>query len=137
MRITKPVIPFRVPPQPIQDLHSGSIGKIDVPCIRCLGVRVPEAYELWALAKYGVYEVHLSARVRLLDNFREDTFHTHLFNARRFYMPFLGRRSVNMSVKFLDAARATQQVGSRVTSWTKNRFVKNFPVTPHALVIFV
>ena len=68
----------------------------------------------------------------------------------------MGRRSVDTSVEFLDAARATQQIGSRVTSWTKNIFVQSFgpyctiithtistitrraynvPVNPHALVL--
>ena len=61
-----------------------------------------------------------------------------------------------MSVKFTDVARTTQQVISRVASWTKNIFVHswgnyptmilptvstitrrayNVPVTPHALVL--
>ena len=61
-----------------------------------------------------------------------------------------------MSVKLLDVVRTTQQVGSRVASWTKNLFVHswvpyptmipptvstitrrayNVPVTPHALVL--
>ena len=61
-----------------------------------------------------------------------------------------------MNVEFLDAARATHQVGSRVASWTENIFVNswgpyptlithtvsiikrrayNVPVTLHALVL--
>ena len=156
MRIPQHVIPFCVPPQPAQPLCSGRGGKTDVPYICCLDSQVPEAYELWALAEDGVCEVNPSTRVRLLDDFREDNFHTHFFNARRFQIPFLGRRSVNMSVKFLNAARATQEVGIRVTSWTENIFVHswgpyptmipctvstitrrayNAPVTPHTLVL--
>ena len=151
-----PVIPFRVSPSPVQALCSGRGGKIDVPYISCLNGPVPEAYELWTLAEDRVLEVHAYTRVELLDDFREDTFHTHFFNARRFQIPFLGRRSVNMSVEFLDAARATQQVGSRVATWTENIFVHswgpyptmiphtvstitrrayNVPVTPHTLVL--
>ena len=84
---------------------------------------MPKAFELWALADDRVSEVHLSARFKLLDDFREDNFHTHFFNARRFQIPFLGHRSVNMSVEFLDAASATDQVGSRVATWTENIFV--------------
>ena len=118
MRIPQPVIPFRVPLQPVQALRSGRGGEIDVPYIRCLGGRVPAAHELCALAEGGVRAVHLSSRVRLLDYFREDIFHAHFFNSRRFQIPFLGRRSVNMSVGFLNTSRATHQVGSRVASWT-------------------
>ena len=61
-----------------------------------------------------------------------------------------------MSVEFLDHACVTQQVGSRVATWTENIFVHssgpyptmiphtvytikrrayNVPVTPHALVL--
>ena len=61
-----------------------------------------------------------------------------------------------MRVEFLDAARATQQVGSRVTTWTENICVHSWgpyptliphnvstikrraydvPVTPHALAL--
>ena len=82
MRITQPAIPFVFRPHPSQALRSGRGGEIDVPYIRCLGGRVPEAFELWDLAEDGVREVHPSTRVKLLDNFREDTFHTHFFNAR-------------------------------------------------------
>ena len=83
IRITQPVIPFRVPLQPVQALRSGRGGEINVPYICCLDSRVPEAYELWALAEDGVREVHSYARVRVLDDFREDTFHTHFFNVRK------------------------------------------------------
>ena len=133
MRIPQPVIIFVVPPHPAQDLRSGRGGKINVPYIRCLDGRVLEAYELWALTEDGVGNVHPSARFRLLDDFREDTFHTHFFNARRFQIPFLGRRSVNMSVKFTDAARATQQVGRRVASWTENIFVHSWVTYPNII----
>ena len=156
MCIPQSAILFVVPLQPVQALRSGRGGKIDVPYIRCLNGRVPEDFELWALAEDGVFEVQPSARVKLLDDFREDTFHTHFFNARRFQIPFLGRRSVNTSAEFLDAARATQLVGSCVASWTENIFVYywvlypsmiphtvstikrrayNFTVTPHALIL--
>ena len=84
---------------------------------------MPECFEIWALAEDGVRKVHLSARVKILEDFREDTFHTHFFNERRFQINLLGCRAVNESVKFLDAACANQQVGSRVTTWTENIFV--------------
>ena len=98
MRVPKPIIPFRAPPQPFQVLRSGRGGEIDVRYTRCLDGRVPEAYELWALAEDRVSEVHLYARVRLLSEFREDTFNTHFFNLRRFQIPFLGCRAVNENV---------------------------------------
>ena len=96
--IPQPIIPFRAPPQLLTVLRSGSGDKIEVPYIRCLNGRVPECYDLWALAEDGVREVHPYTRVRLLSEFREDTFHTHFFNSRRFQIPFLGRRAVKKSV---------------------------------------
>ena len=156
MHIPQPIIPLCVHPQPVQDICSGRGGKINVPYICCLNGRVPEAYELWALAEDRVSEVHPYARVEILSNFMEDTFHTHFFNTRRFQIPFLGRRSANMSVEFLDVASTTQQVRSCVASWTKKPFVHswgtyptmiypnvstitgrayNVTVTPHTLVL--
>ena len=156
MQIPEPAIPFVVPLHPVQALCSGRGDEIDVPFICCLDGRVIEAFELWAVAEDGVREVYPSARVKLLDDFREDTFHIHFFNAQQSQIPFLGRISVKMSVEFLDAARATQQVGSRVASWTENicvhswspyptmiphtvstikRHAYNVPVTPHSLVL--
>ena len=61
MRVPQPVISLRVHQQPIQALRSCGGGEIDVPCIRCLDGRVPEAYEIWALTEDGVCEVHPSA----------------------------------------------------------------------------
>ena len=101
MCVTQPIIPFCAPPQPVQVLRSGRGGEIDVQYIRCLDGRVPEAYELWALAQDEVYEVQPYARVELLSYFREDTFYTNFFNARRFQIPFLGRRAVNECRIFL------------------------------------
>ena len=130
MRIPQPVTPFRVSPQPVQSLRSGRGGKINVLYIRCLDGRVHEAFKLWALAEGGVREVHPSARVKLLDDFREDNFHTHFFNARQFHIPFLSRRSVIMSVEFLNAARENQQVGIRVATWTENIFFQSWVPYP-------
>ena len=66
MRVPRPIIPLHAPPQPIQVFHSGRGGKINVPYIRCLNGRVPETYELWAIAEDRVHEFHPYARVRLL-----------------------------------------------------------------------
>ena len=48
--------------------------------IFCLHGRVPDKYELWSLNAQGVREVHPFARVKLFDNFTEDTFRTTFFN---------------------------------------------------------
>ena len=54
MRIPQPIIPFRASSQPVTVLRYGSGDEIEVPYIRCLNGRVPECYELWALAEDGV-----------------------------------------------------------------------------------
>ena len=66
MRIPNPIIPFRAPPKPVTVLRSGSSDVTEVPYIRCLNCRMPEAFELWDLADNGVREVHSYARVNLL-----------------------------------------------------------------------
>ena len=48
--------------------------------IVCLNGRVPERYEVWSLNAQGVREVHPFARVKLFDDFAEDTFRSTLFN---------------------------------------------------------
>ena len=114
VRIPQPIIPVRATPQPVTVLRYGRADVIEVPYIPCLHGRVPEAFELWALAEDGVCKVHPYARVKLCSNFREDTFQTFFLNARRFKIPFLGRRALNASVKFVDVVRFNQHVGSRV-----------------------
>ena len=57
MCIPQPIIPFVVPPHTVQDLCYGRGGEINVPYIHFLDGRVPKAYELWALAEDGFYEV--------------------------------------------------------------------------------
>ena len=94
MRVPQPITPFRAPPQPVTVIRSGSGDEIEVPYFFCLNGRVPECYKPWALADDGVREVQLYDWVRLLSEFREDTFHTHLLNLRRFHIPFLGCRAV-------------------------------------------
>ena len=42
--------------------------------IFCINGRVPERYEVWCLNGHGVREVHLTARVKLLDLFDENSF---------------------------------------------------------------
>ena len=110
MSLPHPNIGFLAPLQPVQILCSGIGGEIDSPYIRCLDGRVTSTYELWVLAEDRVREVYPYAIVRLLSEFREDTFHTNFFNARRFQIPFLGCRSVKKSVEFIDVVRTTQHV---------------------------
>ena len=48
--------------------------------IVCLHGRVREKYELWSMNAQGVCEAHLFARVRLFNDFTEDTFRTTFYN---------------------------------------------------------
>ena len=66
---------------PVLVHYSGSDNSVSpVSYIVCLHGRVPEKYELWSLNALGVYEVHPFARVRLFDDFTEDTFWTTFYN---------------------------------------------------------
>ena len=94
---------------------------------------MPKAFELWALADDRVRDVHPYARIKILSEFREDTFHIFFFNARRFQIPFLGHRALDNSVEFLDVVRTTQHVGSRVDS-TPNIFVHYWGVNPNDMI---
>ena len=72
--IPQTIIPVRSPSQPVTVLWSGSADMPKVLYIRCLNGQVPEDFEIWALADYGVHEVQLYARVKLRSEFRKDTF---------------------------------------------------------------
>ena len=139
MRIPQPVIPEFVPPHPVQALGSDRGGDIDVLYIRSFDVWEPKDFELLSFAEEIVCEVHPYARIKILDNFREDTFYSHFFNARRIHITFLGRRSAHMSVEWFDVPRVAQQVGSCVASWTENIFVYScgpYPtMIPHTVYI--
>ena len=92
------------------------------PKIFCLHGRVPERYELWSLNAQGFREVHLFARVKLFDDFAEDTFRSTFFNSRRCRIPFIGRRSLNGSVEFIRFADVISDSTSNIIS-TRNIFV--------------
>ena len=111
-------------------MWSGRDDVIYVAYICCLHGRVPEAFEVWDLAEDRVRKVHPYTRVKLLSDFREDNFQTFFFNARRFQIPFLVRRALNMSVEFIDVVPVTQHVGSRV-KYTPNIFVHSWGVNPN------
>ena len=121
-RIPQSIIPFSVPLQPVTVLRSGSTDIIEDPYIRCLNGQVPEAFEVWSLADDGFREFHPYARVKILSEFREETFHAFFFNAQQLQIHFLVCRALNNSVKFLDVVHTTQHVGSRV-DFTPNIFV--------------
>ena len=82
MLIPQPIIPVHSPPQPVTVLRYGSADVTEVPYISCLNGRIPEDFELWALADDGVCEVHQYAIVKLRSEFSEDTFQTFFFNSQ-------------------------------------------------------
>ena len=133
MCIPQAVIPVRAPPQPVTVLWSGSADVFEVPYIRCLRGRVPEAFEVWALAKDGFRKVNPYARFSLCSESRKNTFHNHFFNERRFQIPFLGCRALNASVEFLDVVRVTHHVGSRA-NYTTNIFFHSWGVNPTDMI---
>ena len=84
MRMRHSIVPGRAPPDPVRVFYSVSDDTIEtVSYIVCLHGREPKRYELWRINDCGVREVRLFARVRLLDDFREDTFKTFFFDSRR------------------------------------------------------
>ena len=122
MRMRHPIVPGRAPLDPVRVLYSGSDDTIkQVPYILCINGRVPEMYELWNLDAQGVCEVHLFARVRLFNDFREGTFKTFFFNSQRCCIPFVGRRSLKNSVEFLRFFHVN--VDSEVVIFTPNIFI--------------
>ena len=70
----------------------------------------------------GFREVHPFARVKLFDDFAEDTFRTTFFNSRRCGIPFIGRRSLNGSIKFIRFSDVISDITSDIIS-TRNIFV--------------
>ena len=123
-----------IPMCPAQALCSGRRGEIEIAYICCIGVREPEAFELWAFSEDGIREVHPFARVQISDDFTEDNFYSHFFNARQIQIPFLGRRSVKGSVQWIDVPRAAPQSGSRVATWTENTFVYSWGTYPTVIL---
>ena len=105
MRIPKPGIPEVFPPRPVQILFSGIGVKVDVMYTRCIEGWETKFFELLDFAKDGICEVHPFAWVQISNNFVGETFYTQFFNAREIRIPFLGRRSVNRSVQWLDVPR--------------------------------
>ena len=120
----------RGPPDTILVHYSGSDAAIAlVTYIICLHGWVPKMYKLWSMNAQGVREVHPFARVRLFDDFCEDTFWATFFNSQICRIPFIGRRLINRSVQFLCFADVTSDSTKDVIS-TRNIFVHewgNYP----------
>ena len=77
----------------------------------------------------GFGEVRPFDRVRLFDDFCEDTFRTTFFNSRRSRIPFIGQILLNGSVQFLRFSDVTSDSTKEVIS-TRNIFVHewgNYP----------
>ena len=129
MRWRHPNVPVREPPDPVLVHYSGrDVSVALVTFIVCLHGRVPETYELWSLNEQGVPEVHPFARIRLLDDFRADTFQTTFFNFRRCRIPFVCQRSLNGSVEFIRFADVTSD--TEVVICTPNLFVHEWGTNP-------
>ena len=65
----------RGPPDPILVRYPGRGAAASLLAyIVCMHGRVPDKYKLWSMNAQGVREVHPLVRVRLFDNFTEDTF---------------------------------------------------------------
>ena len=129
MRMHHHIIPVRAPLDPVQVIYSGSDNTIEpVSYIVCLHGRVPKRYELWRPNDCEFREVHPSARFRLLDDFRKDTFKTFFFDLRRCCIPFIGRRSLNASAEFIRFADVTSD--TEVVISTPNIFVQEWSTYP-------
>ena len=81
-------------------------------------------------AEDGIREVHLYSRVQISNNFVKETFYTHFFNAREIQIPFLGRRSVNVSVQWLGVPLPFVETGIVTAAWTENTFVYSWGTNP-------
>ena len=130
MFIPQPGIPEVFPPRPVQALLSGRGGEIEVVYISYIDGREPNFFELWDFTEDGIIEIHLYARVQISDNFVGYTFYSHFFNTREILIPFLGRRSVNGSVQWLDVPRPFGETGNLTAAWTENTFVNSWGTNP-------
>ena len=125
----RPNVPVCGPPDPVLIHYSGSGDGINrFTHIFFLHGLVPERYKLWGLNEHGVCEVHPFARIRLVDDFRADTFETNLFNSQRCCIPFIGRRSLNGSIYFIEFADVTSDTKGVIS--TPNIFVHKWGTYP-------
>ena len=94
-----------------------------------LNSRVPERYEVWSLNTQGVREVHPIARVKIFDALAEDNFRSTFLNLRGCRILFIGRISVNGSVKFIRYLDVIADSTSDIIS-TRNIFVYSWGNNP-------
>ena len=85
-----------------------------VRCIVCINGWVPEKYKLWRLNGAGVREVHPTARIKLLDVFAEDTFQSIVYISQTCRVIFIGCRSVNGSVEFIQISNIIEDSTSDI-----------------------
>ena len=129
MRMRHHIAPVRALLDPVRVFYSGIDNTIEpVSYIVCFNWWVPERYELWRLKYCRVREVHPSAWVWLLDDFREDTFQTFFLDSRRCRIPFIGKRLMNSIVKFICFANVTSD--TEVVISTPNIFVHEWGTYP-------
>ena len=98
----EPVVFEVSPPRTVQRPSSSRGSEGEVFLFLCIKEQEPDIYELWNFADDRIREVHPFARVQISNDFIEETFHTHFFNASAVQINFLGRRSVNENVQWLD-----------------------------------
>ena len=101
------VFPLRT----VQGLSSGRGGEGDVWFTHCIEGQELEIYKLWTLVDDVICEVHPYAWFQTSDDFIVGVFHTHFFNSREVRIPFLGRKSVNGSVQWLDVPQPFGETG--------------------------
>ena len=80
-------------------------------------------------------EIHPYARVQISNNFIGENFHTQFFNAQEVRIPFLGRRSVNGSVQWLDVPWSFSETGISTAAWTENTFFNLWGTNPTMISI--
>ena len=110
-------------PDPVLVSYVGSDAAApSVSYIVCLNGRVPERYEVWRLNRDGFCEVHPTARFKLFTLFDENTFRSTFYDSRRFRVPFIGRKGLNVSVEFIRYSDVTSDSSSHIIS-TQNIFI--------------
>ena len=136
MRIPQPGLADVILLHTAQVMRCGKGDEINIAYIRCIDGRDPEAFKLWALAEDGIREVHPFARVQIRDDFTAVTFYNEFFNARKIQIIFLGRRSINGSVQWLDDPRASPQAEffCQVTTWNGNTSAHSWVPYPNVIL---
>ena len=132
MRWRHPIVSFRAPPYLVLVHYYGRGNGIDrVTYIVCLNGRVHERCDIWSLNSQGVREVHPFARIRLLDDFRADTFQSTFFNSRRCRITFISWRLLNGSVEFIRFTDVT--LDTEIVISTPKCFVHEWGTNPTML----